>query len=89
MSATLTSGQCKHFKFTKYKMGLERLRSGFGAAFFQLQWKIWKRVRKRHAAQWKPRCPHEQAIQWANTRKNHLHSVLSYALTTTLNYDDL
>ena len=82
-------GWCEYFKFAKYEKWTRVTDEWIRRRIRQLLWKTWKRVRTRYAALRKLGCSHEQAIQWAKTRKSYWRIADSHILATTLNNDFL
>lgn len=82
-------GWCEYFKFAKYERWARDTDEWIRRRIRQLLWKTWKRIRTRYAALRKLGCTHEQALQWAMTRKSYWRIARSQILLTTLNNEFL
>ena len=82
-------GWCEYFKYAKYEKWAKQTDEWIRRRIRQLLWKTWKRVRTRYAALRRLGCSHEQAYQWANTRRSYWRIAHSHILSTTLDNDFL
>lgn len=82
-------GWCEYFKYAKYEKWAKQTDEWIRRRIRQLLWKTWKRIRTRYAALRRLGSSHEQAYQWANTRKSYWCIAHSHILSTTLNNEFL
>jgi RNA-directed DNA polymerase len=80
----MQTGWLHYFKIADCKAQLEKIDGWTRSRLRMCEWKLWKRVRTRMKRLKSLGASHEQAYQWANTRKGSWRTAHSPILTTTL-----
>ena len=80
----LMNGWLGYYRLADMKKYLQRISEWLRRRMRQLYWKRWKRVRTRYENLIKLGVPHDNAWQWANTRKGYWCIAGSMIMTTTM-----
>ncbi len=81
----LVRGWVAYFKLARCKIKLGDIDQWLRRRIRMLYWKMWKRVRTRYRELKRLGVEHNQAYQWANSRKGFWRIASSWILSTTLN----
>ena len=81
----LVRGWVAYFKLARCKSKLGDIDQWLRRRIRMLYWKMWKRVRTRYRELKRLGVEHNQAYQWANSRKGYWRIASSWILSTTLN----
>ena len=82
---SLVYGWVGYFRLADIKGLLQRIDEWTRRKIRCVYWKAWKKTRTKYRALRKLGASHDQAYQWANSRKSYWRVALSHILATTLN----